>query len=133
MDISIKDNIIPSFYDVHHLINAGYYSQYWFSGGRGSTKSSFIAIQIIIEIMEDPEANAICFRKYSNTIRNSLYSTLVWAIDILNVSHKFKTTVAPFELTYLETGQKIILLGLDDPQKIKSIKIKKGYFKFLCF
>ena len=83
--------------------------------------------------MEGPEANAICFRKYSNTIRNSLHATLLWAVDILGVSHTFKPTVAPFELTYMDTGQKIILLGLDDPHKLKSRNVKNGYFKILWF
>ena len=133
MRVSLKDNIAPSFYRVHNLLKTAAYHQYWFSGGRGSTKSSFIAIQIIHEIMKDPEANGIAFRKYTNTIRNSIYSTLLWAIYTLGVEHKFKGTVAPFEITYLETGQKIILLGLDDPKKIKSIKIKDGYFKILWF
>jgi len=41
--------------------------------------------------------------------------------------------VSPPELTYLPTGQKIILKGLDDKRKLKSIKLKKGYFKFLWF
>jgi len=133
MRVSLKDNIAPSFYRVHNLLKSAAYSQFWFSGGRGSTKSSFIAIQIIHEIMKDPEANGIAFRKYTNTIRNSIYSTLLWAIYTLGVEHKFKATVAPFELTYMATGQKIILLGLDDPKKIKSINIKDGYFKILWF
>ncbi len=135
MKISLKNNIAPSFIRLHLLLRSSTspYSQYWLSGGRGSTKSSFIAIQIIHGIMKDPEANAICFRKYKVTIRDSVYSTLLWAIDVLGVSHKFKSTVSPFEITYIETGQKILMKGLDDPQKTKSIKIKKGYFKYLWF
>jgi len=133
MKVSLQDCIAPSFYKIHNLLNTATYSQFWFSGGRGSSKSSFIAIEIILGIMADPEANGIAFRKYSNTIRNSLYSTFEWAIDLLGVSHKWKSTVAPFEFTYLETGQKILLSGLDDAKKMKSLKIKKGYFKYLWF
>jgi len=42
-------------------------------------------------------------------------------------------TMSPAELTYLPTGQKILLKGLDDAQKLKSVKAKKGYFKYLWF
>lgn len=134
MKISLKDIIAPSFYKVHKLLNStSLYSQFWFSGGRGSTKSSFIAVEIILGIMKDPESNGIAFRKYSNTIRNSIHATFEWAIDMLGVSDKWKSTVAPFEFTYLPTGQKILESGLDDPKKMKSLKIKEGYFKFLWF
>lgn len=133
MDISLKDCIAPSFYKVHNLLYSGTYSQFWFSGGRGSTKSSFIAIEIILGIMEDPEAHGIAFRKYKSTIRNSIHAQFEWAIELLGVSHKWRATVAPFELTYIPTGQKILEAGLDDSKKMKSLKIKDGYFKFLWF
>jgi len=83
--------------------------------------------------MEDPEANCVAFRKYGNTIRNSTHSTFSWAIKMLGVSHKWRGTVAPFEFTYLPTGQKIIESGLDDADKMKSIKVDQGYFKYLWF
>jgi len=133
MDISLKDCIAPSFYKIHNLLNTGAYSQFWLKGGRGSTKSSWIAIEIILGIMEDPEAHGIAFRKYTNTIRRSVHATFEWAIELLGVSHKWGSTVAPFEFTYLPTGQKIFESGLDDPKKMKSLKIKDGYFKFLWF
>ena len=39
--------IAPSFYGVHHDIKAGRHTHYWLKGGRGSTKSSFISVEII--------------------------------------------------------------------------------------
>lgn len=133
MTISLKDNIAPPFYKVHKALERGEYNQFWLSGGRGSTKSSFVAIEVILGIINDPEANAVCFRKVSETIRDSIHSTFLWALDVLDVAEYFKVTVSPFEITYVKTGQKIILKGLDDPMKIKSIKVKKGYFKYLWF
>ena len=133
MDISLKDCIAPSFYKLHNLLDTASYSDFWLSGGRGSTKSSWIAIEIILGIMDDPESHGIAFRKYTNTIRRSIHATFEWAIELLGVSHKWKSTVAPFEFTYLPTGQKIFESGLDDPKKMKSLKIKDGYFKFVWF
>ena len=131
--VRLSDNFAPKFHKVHHLIKENKYSNFWFKGGRGSTKSSFIAIQIILGILKDPDANAFVVRKVDATIRLSVLNTLLWAIGVLGVAHLFDYTKAPAEITYRPTGQKIIMKGLDDPLKVKSIKLVKGYFKFLWF
>lgn len=132
-EVSLKSLIAPHFHELHRAIKNNQYDEYWLKGGRGSTKSSEVAIEIILDIMKDPEANSICFRKVGDTIRDSIYATLLWAIEELKVGDFFKSTVSPFEITYILTGQKIILRGLDKPAKIKSIKLRKGYFKHLWF
>lgn len=131
--IEISSVISPSFYAVHRAIWDEKKTEIWLKGGRGSTKSSFAAIQIILGIMRDPLANAICLRKVGDTIRTSLYTTLLWAINVLAVEHLFDATVSPATLTYRPTGQKMYMRGLDDPAKLKSIKSQFGYFKYLWF
>ncbi len=131
--IDIADIIAPSFYRVHRRIWDGKDSEIWLLGGRGSTKSSFTAIQIILGIINDPNANALCLRKVKDTVRNSLMTTLLWAIDVLGVAEHFSHIKSPAEITYIPTGQKIIMTGLDDPTKMKSIKTVKGYLKYLWF
>lgn len=131
--IRLNEIIAPKFYEPHKLIKQNAYSNFWFKGGRGSTKSSFIAIQIILGILKDPNANAFVVRKVDATIRLSVLNTLLWAIGTLGVAHLFDFTKAPAEITYKLTGQKIIMKGLDDPLKVKSIKLVKGYFKYLWF
>ena len=39
---------------------------------------------------------------------------------------RFRCTVSPMECTYLPTGQKILFFGLDDPGKLKSLKLPFG-------
>ena len=51
----------------------------------------------------------------------------MWAIAQLGLTRKFRCTVSPMECTYLPTGQKIMFFGLDDPGKVKSIKVPFGY------
>lgn len=133
MSVDISKIIAPVFYPVHRAIRDNTHSSFWLKGGRGSTKSSFIAIQIILGIMRDPESNAVVVRKVGDTIRTSVQANFIWAIDILDVAEHWKVTYSPAELTYLPTGQQILMKGLDDPLKLKSIKAKKGYFKFLWF
>ena len=131
--VNLTDNIATVFHPVHLAIKKGTHSAFWLKGGRGSTKSSFAAIEIVFGILSDPLANAIVLRKVGDTIRTSVMETLLWAIAKLELSHLFTHTKAPAEITFVPTGQKILMKGLDDPLKLKSIKVKKGYFKFLWF
>lgn len=131
--ISLKSLIAPSFYAVHNDIKQGNNTHYVLGGGRGSTKSSFVGIEIIKGVMEDPNANAIVFRKVGNTLKESVYPQLIWAINALGVSDEWHISKSPLALTYKPTGQQIIFKGLDDANKPKSIKMAKGYFKFLWF
>jgi PBSX family phage terminase large subunit len=131
--VELINLIGKAYYEIHHKVKDGEIDELWLKGGRGSLKSSFVAIEIVLGIMRDPEANAIAFRKVGNTVRKSIMETLLWAINMLEVPHLFSRTVAPAEITYLPTGQQIVMTGLDDPLKLKSIKIKKGYFKYVWF
>ena len=63
MEVSLKDLIAPQFYSIHWDILEGKHTHYKLYGGRGSTKSSFVSIEIIYGMMQDPNANAACFRK----------------------------------------------------------------------
>lgn len=133
MEIRLSRIIAPQFYKIHRDIMEHRHTHYKLYGGRGSTKSSFVSIEIIFGMMQDPNANAVCFRKVGNTLAESVYEQLLWAIDQLGVSHLWKPTLSPLRLTYIPTGQRIVFRGCDDPNKSKSIKIKKGYFKYIWF
>ena len=125
--------IAGSFYDVYRDISAHHHTEYVFKGGRGSTKSSF-ASEVIIELLvNNPDWHALVTRQVANTLRDSVYSQLVWAINYLGLSDRFKCTTSPLEITYVPTGQKIYFRGGDDPLKIKSIKPRFGYINVLWF
>ena len=131
--VRLKDLMAPHFYNVHRDIKEGRHTHYKMDGGRGSGKSSFISLEIIYGIMNDPNANGIAVRKIGNTLRESVYEQLLWAIDALGVAHLWKPGVMPLQLTYIPTGQKIIFRGCDDPLKNKSAKLRKGYFKYIWY
>lgn len=84
-------------------------------------------------IMDDPEANAVVFRKYGVTLRESVYEQIEWAMDALGVSELWKGYTNPMRFVYKPTGQKIVFRGLDKAKKTKSIKVARGYFKYLWF
>lgn len=131
--VPLSGLIAPSFYDVHHFLKEDRYTHYWLKGGRGSTKSSFISLEIILGIMNDPNANAMALRRVKETLRESVFEQLAWAIEKLGVSHLWDVPKAKLELTYIPTGQKILFRGADSPKKIKSAKVSKGYFKYVWF
>ena len=127
MDVNLKECIAPNFHDVHRALKKGEMTEYWLRGGRGSTKSSFLSIQLILEIIRNPDANAVIFRRFENEIRDSVFGQMKWAVNKLQVDHLFKFNVSPYKITYIPTGQLIVFKGADNPQKIKSINLGTGY------
>lgn len=129
VDIPLRKCIIPDFFDILDDIFNHKHSTYIFPGGRGSTKSSFIggiAIPLLITIY--PNIHAVCFRKVANTIQTSIFPQVVWGIYQLGLQDYFKIPKnysTPIE--YTPTGQRIYFMGLDDPDKVKSIKVPFGY------
>ena len=108
-------------------IRNGEYLEYVEYGGRGSLKSSFFG-QCIVEIIENNEnMHAICFRKVGNTLKDSVYAQVKWAIETQHLSEDYECKANPLEITKKSTGQKIYFRGADKPEKIKSIKAPFGY------
>ena len=114
MTVKLNDLIAPSFFQLHLDIKNNKYTHYWIKGGRGSTKSSFVSLQIILGIMKDKNANAVAIRKFSNQLRESVFEQLIWAIDVLNVSAYWSIKRSKLELIYNPTGQRILFKGADE-------------------
>jgi len=132
-EINVYESIAPVFWDAYDDLQAACHSEYWLDGGRGSTKSSFLSLAIIVGMLNDKNANAIVYRRVGNTIRDSVYAQMVWAIDKLGISSICRFRASPYEIIFKPTGQRILFRGADDPMKSKSIKLAKGYFKYLWF
>lgn len=125
--------IAPSFSSVLFDIAEHEHSEYTFPGGRGSTKSSFIGLNVIDLIMKNENMHACVLRAVANTLKDSVYSQILWAISALGLESEFAYTKSPLEITRISTGQKIYFRGADDPNKIKSIKPPFGYIGILWF
>ncbi len=133
MKIRLTDLIAPSFYRLHKEIKAEKFDEIWLKGGRGSTKSTFTSIQILLGMLKDPEANAVVARRYQNELRDTVYGQFEWTIAKMGLGDYFKFQVAPMQIIYLPTGQKIVFKGADNPLKMKSINLGKGYIKYAWF
>ena len=125
--------ISPAFRESHRAIKAQEINELLEKGGRGSTKSSFVSLEVVLEVLRHAACHAVVMRKVGNTLRTSVYAQICWAIAALGLTHLFRCTVSPMECVYLPTGQKIMFFGLDDPGKLKSIKVPFGYIGIAWF
>lgn len=126
-------DVASSFVDVNRAIDDREYREYYLEGGRGSTKSSFISEKIIELLENNPRMCAVILRKVKDTLKDSVFTQLVWAIDTLDETYpglkdRWKVTKSPLEITNVMTGQVIYFRGADDYGKIKSLKPPKDKY-----
>ena len=65
-------------------------------------------------------ANVVVIRKVANTIRDSVFNKIWWALNLFGASDKFSKTVSPFKIIHKKTGSTFYFYGQDDFQKLKS-------------
>lgn len=134
LSVHLSDLIAPSFHEVHRALRRPVPPAHvYLNGGRGSTKSSFVAIEIILGMMQDKTANAVVLRKVADTLRDSVFEQYQWAIETLGVSHLWHASISPLRLTYRGSGSRLLFKGADDPSKIKSIKFARGRLKYVHY
>lgn len=117
------------------------YKKFWESkqryvickGSRASKKSKTAALWHIVKIMQYPKANALVIRNTGNTLKDSCYADLRWAIHRLGVDDYWQCKSSPLQMIYKPTGQKILFRGMDDPLKITSISVDVGVLCFVWF
>ena len=132
-EVHVREIIAPAYYDLHLKLKNSLYAEYWLKGGRGSGKSSFISLEIILLMMRDARLNAVAVRKVGVYLRDSVYQQLKWAIEVLRVEHLWKCKESPMEMVYIPTGQKILFRGSDKAEKLKSTKVVHGFIGIVWF
>ncbi len=100
-------------------------------GSRASKKSKTTALNFIFRIMKYKNSNLLVIRKVFSTLKDSCFAELQWAVHRLGVDSLWEFKLSPLEMVYIPTGQKIFFRGLDDPLKITSISVDKGYLCWL--
>lgn len=131
--VKLSEKIGPAFYDMAKDVFEHGHTYYDLSGGRGSLKSSFVSLVVPLLLIANPDAHALVLRKVGNTLRDSVYTQYIWAIGELGLAELWDARLSPMEITYKQTGQKIMFRGADDPMKIKSIKVPFGYIAVTHF
>lgn len=126
-------NIPDRFHQAIRDIRDKEHLEYVFKGGRGSTKSTTVGMTIIELMKNNHDIHAVVCRKVGNTIKDSVYNKIKWAIGKQEFTEEFDSKLSPMEITLKLTGQKIYFRGADDPDKIKSINPEFGYIGILWF
>lgn len=132
-DISLKNIIAPHFWNVFNNLkvhNVIY-------GGRGSTKTSMIALNIVFSCISDNNCACVILRRYQNLLRNSVYKEIKRACKRLGLVEKidYKANVSPMQITF-NNGNTIYFAGGDDYEAVKGTidensPIKKVWFEEL--
>ncbi len=91
-------------------------------GGGGSGKSVFAAQKVIKRVLEETNHKFLCLRKVGSTIKDSVWLELQGVIHALGIDEEFNKNLSSRVFTHMPTGNIIQCVGLDDPEKIKSIK-----------
>ena len=126
-------NIPDCFHQTIRDIRDKEHLEYVFKGGRGSTKSTTVGMTIVELMKNNHDIHAVVCRKVGNTIKDSVYNKIKWAIGKQEFTEEFDSKLSPMEITLKSTGQKIYFRGADDPDKIKSINPEFGYIGILWF
>ena len=108
------------------------HGEYWLRGGRGSGKSGFIARKLVQGMLRHRQASALVVRKVARTLRQSVYAELTRVIREMGLGRCCRFRLSPLEIDF-NTGQRILFAGSDDPDKLKSIALERGYFGYLWF
>ena len=120
MEVRIQDNVNPHFKEVWTTSKP--YNV--LKGGRNSFKSSVIALLLVFMVIPfliaGKKANVVVIRKVGNTIRDSVFLKIQWALNKFGLSGRFKATVSPFKIQDTVTGSCFYFYGQDDFQKLKS-------------
>jgi phage terminase large subunit len=92
-------------------------------GSAGAGKSYFVAQRIVFEMLTQPKRNWLVVRKVARTIRQSVYAQIVAIIGEWGVKNLFECKINHI---LCENGSEAVFIGIDEPEKIKSITCANG-------
>ena len=121
VDVNIPPDVFNKIYYAYLHEDARIQIYY---GGSGSGKSVFLAQRAVFDLMNGGR-NYLITRKVGRTLRNSVFAEVLRVIGDWGVGRLFNVNKSEMAITCVN-GYEIIFIGLDDPEKLKSIVPKKG-------
>lgn len=125
------------FIDLHRDIQAAKYEEYWCEGGRGSLKTSTIAMETVAGVSTYKGRNAVVMRNRTNKLRTSVYAEIKKAARRLGVFDEFKFGKSPLQAIHKPTGNVIYFQGADninpEDSPLKGLSFEQGYCAYLWF
>lgn len=93
-------------------------------GGASSGKSKYRAQQTVLDILQG--RNYLVTRKVQRTIRQSAFNEVLKVISEFKLVDYFEVNRSDMLITCRINDSQGIFIGMDDPEKVKSITPKKG-------
>lgn len=107
-----------------HGINNQHRIQIYY-GGSSSGKSVFLAQRAVLDVFNG-KRNYLIVRNVKATLRNSCFNEITAAISEFELTPYFSINKSDLVITCLLNRKQILFAGLDDVEKIKSIKPQDG-------
>ena len=117
MKINIHTNIFCPVYLPH--LNPSGHRILVFYGGAGSGKSFFVAQRLVYKALRS-RRKILVLRKVNRTTKASTFQLLLDTLDQFGIRDRCSINRTDFTIT-LPNGSIFLCMGLDDPEKIKSI------------
>jgi len=118
IDLSnIKDLMTPKGYDMLK-VESRYLLSY---GGSGSSKSYSATQKVIFRILTEKNHRILLLRKTASSLKKSVYQLLQDVISDWGINDLFIINKTDMSLLCKANGNQILLSGLDDVEKLKSI------------
>lgn len=93
-------------------------------GGSSSGKSYFLGQKIVLDNLKG--VNWLCCRNVAKTIRKSIFNEVCKAISSMGLSHIYSINKTELTISNKANRKQILFVGLDDPEKVKSITPQDG-------
>lgn len=114
LEIAVNDRYIPLIENQSRFLIL--------KGGGGSGKSVFASWKISHRTVTEEGHKFLVLRKVANTIELSVFAEIKERLTEMGCLWEFDINKTVKTFTHRPTGNQIICLGLDEPEKIKSIK-----------
>lgn len=92
-----------------------------FWGGRDSSKSDFVALDLLLQCLTLPYFKCVLVRRYANTIKGSQWDTLERVARREGIHHLFTWGVNPLGIKCKVNRNSFVPFGMDDMGKAKSL------------
>ena len=95
-------------------------------GGAGSGKSYFLAQRCILRLLAQKMCNLMVVRRVQRTNRDSTFALLRQVIRNWKLTEWFRVTESEMRIVCEPNGNSAIFVGVDDPEKLKSVTFAGG-------
>ena len=112
--IRINDVYIPLYSDANRYLVL--------YGGSGSGKSVFASQKILTRLLTEKKHRFLCIRKVATTLRSSVFQRFFDLITDLGLYSEFDIHKSEMRFTHKPTGNELLMVGLDDVERLKSIE-----------